>query len=217
MFPEDALYEYDASFKSGSQTSGKTITEVLMEAKKESKPEVKEEIVEKEEVKDENLEQALEEPSSLENIFESVINENNVPEIEDVKEEVIEPIVEPTEEVKPLFSENNEDSVEFEEVKEDKDTLKELLTSLEINLSNENIEKLRSDYNEELITKNIEILKNHNIDLSVLNENVEILNDTELNEKLEKLISVGKESRDISLMPSVLVKYDLKGLNNTYL
>ena len=215
MFPEDALYEYDASFKSGSQTSGKTITEVLMEAKKESKPEVKEEIVEKEEVKDENLEQALEEPSSLENIFESVINENNVPEIEDVKEEVIEHIVEPTEEVKPLFSENNEDSVEFEEVKEDKDTLKELLTSLEINLSNENIEKLRSDYNEELITKNIEILKNHNIDLSVLNENVEILNDTELNEKLEKLISVGKESRDISLMPSVLVKYDLKGLNNT--
>ena len=215
MFPEDALYEYDASYKSGSQTSGKTITEVLMEAKKESKPEVKEEIVEKEEVKNENLEQALEEPSSLENIFESVINENNVPEIEDVKEEVIEPIVEPTEEVKPLFSENNEDSVELEEVKEDKDTLKELLTSLEINLSKENIEKLRSDYNEELITKNIEILKNHNIDLSVLNENVEILNDTELNEKLEKLISVGKESRDISLMPSVLVKYDLKGLNNT--
>ena len=44
MFPEDALYEYDASFKSGSQTSGKTITEVLMEAKKESKPEVKEKI-----------------------------------------------------------------------------------------------------------------------------------------------------------------------------
>ena len=215
MFPEDALYEYDASFKSGSQTSGKTITEVLMEAKKESKPEVKEKIVEKEEVKDENLKQALEEPSSLENIFESVINENNVPEIEDVKEEVEQSIVEPTEEVKPLFSENNEDSVEFEEVKEDKDTLKELLTSLEINLSNENIEKLRSDYNEELITKNIEILKNHNIDLSVLNENVEILNDKELNEKLEKLISVGKESRDISLMPSVLVKYDLKGLNNT--
>ena len=217
MFPEDALYEYDASFKSGSQTSGKTITEVLMEAKKESKPEVKEEIVEKEEVKNENLEQALEEPSSLENIFESVINENNVPEIEDVKEEVEQSIVEPTEEVKPLFSENNEDSVTTvtEEVKEDKDTLKELLTSLEINLSNENIEKLRSDYNEELIIKNIEILKNHNIDLSVLNENVEILNDTELNEKLEKLISVGKESRDISLMPSVLVKYDLKGLNNT--
>ena len=58
-------------------------------------------------------------------------------------------------------------------------------------------------------------MKKHNIDLSVLNENVEILNDTELNEKLEKLISVGKESRDISLMPSVLVKYDLKGLNNT--
>lgn len=36
MFPEDALYEYDASFKSGDKASGKTITEVLAEAKKES-------------------------------------------------------------------------------------------------------------------------------------------------------------------------------------
>ena len=36
MFPEDALYEYDASFKSGDKTSGKTITEVLAEAKKET-------------------------------------------------------------------------------------------------------------------------------------------------------------------------------------
>ena len=40
MFPEDALYEYDASFRSGDKASGKTITVVLVEAKKES--EVKE-------------------------------------------------------------------------------------------------------------------------------------------------------------------------------
>src|SRR5699024_521786 len=39
MFPEDALYEYDASYKSKDQTTGKTITEVLMEAKKESNKE----------------------------------------------------------------------------------------------------------------------------------------------------------------------------------
>ena len=36
MFPEDALYEYDATYKSGGAVNGKTITEVLMEAKKES-------------------------------------------------------------------------------------------------------------------------------------------------------------------------------------
>ena len=39
--------------------------------------------------------------------------------------------------------------------------------------------------------------------------------DITLAEKIDKLIAIGKESRDISLMPSVLVKYDLNGLNNT--
>ena len=42
-----------------------------------------------------------------------------------------------------------------------------------------------------------------------------MLLDKELAEKIDKLIAIGKESRDISLMPSVLVKYDLNGLNNT--
>ena len=71
------------------------------------------------------------------------------------------------------------------------------------------------NYDEELITKNIESLKAHNINLEILIDNTELVYDKELNEKIEKLISIGKESRDISLMPSVLVKYDLKGLNNT--
>ena len=34
-------------------------------------------------------------------------------------------------------------------------------------------------------------------------------------EKINKLLSLGKEAKDISLMPSVLTKYDLQGLNNT--
>lgn len=208
MFPEDALYEYDASFKSGSQTSGKTITEVLMEAKKESKSEVKEE------PKEETILDS-EEPSSLENIFESVMSENNIPDVEE-PEETKEDIVE---EVKPLFSDNNEDNVMQSKAEEHSNNdIASLLQNLGLNLNDINKEKLDKVINsnaEETINKNIEALKSHEIDLDILIENIELLLDKELAEKIDKLIAIGKESRDISLMPSVLVKYDLNGLNNT--
>ena len=49
----------------------------------------------------------------------------------------------------------------------------------------------------------------------ILKDNVELLYDKELAQKIEKLLSLGKVAKDISLMPSVLTKYDLQGLNNT--
>ena len=212
MFPEDALYEYDASFKSGSQTSGKTITEVLMEAKKESKSEVKEE------PKEETILDS-EEPSSLENIFESVISENAIPDVEEPEEEHEEK-EEPKEDVasavKPLFSDNNEESVTQSKVEEDSNNaIASLLENLGLNLNREKLDKVINSDDEETINKNIEVLKSHEIDLDILIENIELLLDKELAEKIDKLIAIGKESRDISLMPSVLVKYDLNGLNNT--
>lgn len=179
MFPEDALYEYDASLKS-TDKSGKTITEVLAEAKKESNivEEAAEEIV------------VPEESAEIEEIFEKVIEEN----------------------VLPLEVEENEIKVT------EKDKLIEMLNSLEVNtssISNEKIEMILAHYDEELIKNNISVLKENGIDLNILEENAEILYDSELKEKLEKLLNLGKEAKDISLMPSVLVKYDLKGLNNT--
>lgn len=179
MFPEDALYEYDASLKS-TDKSGKTITEVIAEAKKESSvvEETEPEII----VPEENAE--------IEEIFEKVIEEN----------------------VLPLEVEENEIKVT------EKDKLIEMLNSLEVNtsnISNEKIEMILAHYDEELIKNNISALKENSIDLNILEENAEILYDSELKEKLEKLLNLGKEAKDISLMPSVLVKYDLKGLNNT--
>lgn len=209
MFPEDALYEYDASFKSGSQTSGKTITEVLMEAKKESKSEVKEE------PKEETILDS-EEPSSLENIFESVISENVIPDVEEPEEEHEEDAASA---VKPLFSDNNEESVTQSKIEEhSNNAITSFLENLGLNLNSINKEKLDKVINsddEETINKNIEVLKSHEIDFDILIENIELLLDKELAEKIDKLIAIGKESRDISLMPSVLVKYDLNGLNNT--
>lgn len=200
MFPEDALYEYDGIYKSRDKASRKTITDVLVEAKKESNAEV---IETKEEISVPEVEASLEAPSALEDIFDKVITENNIPEAQEVIENVA------TDEETIAATEN--------ELPE-KEKLTELLKSLEVNvnlLTNEDLEKILTNYDEELIKANIEALKKYKIALDVIKDNPEILYDKELKEKLEKLINIGKEARDISLMPSILVKYDLKGLNNT--
>ncbi len=75
--------------------------------------------------------------------------------------------------------------------------------------------KILENYDENLLKKNVEILKSKNMDLDILLENYEILYDSELQEKLDKLLAIGKEVEDICLMPSILVKYDLNGLTNT--
>lgn len=209
MFPEDALYEYDGIYKSRDKASRKTITDVLVEAKKESQAENKEEVKKVEETAPE-VEASLEAPSALEDIFDKVITENNIPEIETVAEET-------NDEVKPLFNENQSE-VSIGKEKTEKEKLTEILTSLEVNdslLTSEQLKKILANYDEELIKTNIGTLKEYKISLDIIKENPEVLYDKELKEKLEKLINIGKEARDISLMPSILVKYDLKGLNNT--
>ena len=207
MFPEDALYEYDASFKSGEKASGKTITEVLVEAKKEStavQPEVKAE--ESESINDlEPIKASADSEPILEDIFNKVIEENI--------------LVEPTPQVEnssaPIFA---DPTPIVEDKQSEKEKLYEVMRESGLDPEDYNaksIEKLLTNYNADTLKNNVAELKNKNIDLKILRENIEILYDLELAQKIDKLLDLGKEARDISLMPNVLVKYDLKGLNNT--
>ncbi len=221
MFPEDALYEYDASKKS-SDKSGKTITEVLVEAKKESvhEPEPVEPVLEH-----------VPETSQLEDIFDKVMEENKVleptkEEVTEVQEESAEPVIEKVEtqelfkeEKESLFTEPSESivSAKPEEVNE-KTKLENLLNELGLvssRFSNDDILKILASYDEDLIKKNVNCLKENNIDLDILYTHSSILTDQELDLKIAKLTTIGKSTKDISLSPKVLVKYDLKGLNNT--
>lgn len=207
MFPEDALYEYDASFKSGEKASGKTITEVLVEAKKEStavQPEVKAE--ESESINDlEPIKASADSEPILEDIFNKAIEENI--------------LVEPTPQVEnssaPIFA---DPTPIVEDKQSEKEKLYEVMRESGLDPEDYNaksIEKLLTNYNADTLKNNVAELKNKNIDLKILRENIEILYDLELAQKIDKLLDLGKEARDISLMPNVLVKYDLKGLNNT--
>ncbi len=211
MFPEDALYEYDASFKSGDKVSGKTITEVLAEAKKESEPKVTKVETKKEEVVETNLDPVKESASKdsvLEEIFDKVIEEN--------KDKL--GIETPPAKTSIFEEEQTPEEVKAEPTTNVKDELFKVMEESGLNpndFSASSVDKLLNNYDADTLKNNVAELKNKNIDLRILRENIEILYDKELKEKIDKLLGLGKEARDISLMPNVLVKYDLKGLNNT--
>ncbi len=200
MFPEDALYEYDASFKSGDKASGKTITEVLAEAKKES--EAREDVAKaKTDLAENNdniaaVKESAEKESVLEEIFDKVIEENTIADAEEPKT-LEEQSTDNQSEKDKLYNVMKENGLDPEDY------------------SAKAIEKLLTNYEPETLKNNVAELRSKNIDLKILRDNIEILYDSELSQKIAKLLELGKEARDISLMPNVLVKYDLKGLNNT--
>ncbi len=171
MFPEDALYDYDANLNGH------------------------------EEIKVEENEPAVAVDTTLET---EVVGEDLTKEIL-AEEETIA---------------SKEETVETHETNPEsaKGLLEKTLMEAGLNanqFSDKAITKILENYDAELIKKNVEILKNKNMQLDILFDNYELLYDQELNEKVEKLLEIGKEISDICMMPSVLVKYDLNGLKNT--
>ena len=202
MFPEDALYEYDATLKSGDKQSGKTISEVIAEAKQESKDQIFDTVA-----LDQKVEVESEKEEDVPNIGEVKESVNETPILEDIFSQVIEKIEIPKEE-----------QVKNEDNKSEKEKLLQVLNESglnEFNFKDEDLKKIMEHYDKDTLTKNVNTLKSNKISLDILKDNVELLYDKELDEKINKLLSLGKVARDINLVPSVLTKYDLKGLNNT--
>ena len=202
MFPEDALYEYDASQKSSDKQSGKTISEVIAEAKQESKDQIFDAPVQPEKVEVKN------EKEEIPNISEVKESVNETPALEDIFSQVIDQIEVPIQ----------EEQVNVEDNKSEKEKLLQLLDENGLNKFNfkdEDLKKIMENYDKDTLVKNVNTLKNNKINLDILKDNYSLLYDKELDEKINKLLSLGKEAKDISLMPSVLTKYDLQGLNNT--
>ena len=202
MFPEDALYEYDASQKSSDKQSGKTISEVIAEAKQESKDQIFDAPVQPEKVEVKN------EKEEIPNISEVKESVNETPALEDIFSQVIDQIEVPIQ----------EEQVNVEDNKSEKEKLLQLLDENGLNKFNfkdEDLKKIMENYDKDTLVKNVNTLKYNKINLDILKDNYSLLYDKELDEKINKLLSLGKEAKDISLMPSVLTKYDLQGLNNT--
>ena len=115
----------------------------------------------------------------------------------------------------PQEKEEQETAKALKEEEIVKERLIELLKEYGIDYldyTSEEIEELLENFDEKTMKENLEYLKNKKLNYDILINHVSILYDRDLKEKIELLISAGKEMLDIYLNPSVLVKYDLKQL-----
>lgn len=126
----------------------------------------------------------------------------------------------PGKSISDVFQEAKENVSEIkEETKKlsPKEELIELLKELGfdyLDFTSNDLEKILSNYDEENLRKNVEYANNQKIKLDLFVDNVELLYDKELDEKINKLIEVGKDTFDIYLNPNILTKYNKDNLEN---
>lgn len=168
MFPEDALYDYDAKLK---ESEKKSISEVMQEAKNQ---EVVEEVTP-------IVEPVKESPEIKEEIVASPKMEEPVIEEKFDREDLID-----------LFNEIGLDYLDY---------------------TTRDLEEILANFNEKVIRRNVSIFKNNDLSLDVFVDNINLLYDKELEAKVDRLLRIGKSALDIYLNPTVLTKYDYRGLD----
>ena len=239
MFPEDALYDYDKQYHENNN-NGKSISDVLIEAKESISKPITDIFEESKEASDYNSAS----DSDINIALTSNDIEKNNGDDNEASEDTSKSISDLLGSSDETFSFNNEESNVFEpinvsefnpfnekeeetpapaEVKEEpvvtdeEETMMDLFKRL--GLSNimfveSELEELINLDDKKIVEKNVNILNEYNINLDIVSDNVNILSDPELKEKIELIISEGKSADDIYFNPSVLKKYDYKGLEN---
>lgn len=132
-------------------------------------------------------------------------------------ENKIKNAVQPGKSISEVFAEAKESVVE-EKVLSPKENLISLLTELEfdyLDFTSNDIDKILANYNEIDLRKNVLYAKEKGLKLDFFIDNIELLYDSELERKINKLIEVGKEPFDIYLNPNILTKYSINNLEET--
>ena len=217
MFPEDALYEYDKQYQD-AQNHGKSISDVLIEAKEsvakpigeifsEADTSLNDSInEEKNDVSDEDIKRISDE---ITDILNKLDNNDNKPLFDDVKLDNL-PIEDKEEDVKP---EVNEVKIEDDNEETMMDLFKRLGLS-EIMFVESELSDLIALDDKNLVEKNVGILNKYGINVDVISDNVNILSDPELDEKINLILETGKTVDDIYFNPSVIKKYNYQGLKD---
>ena len=165
MFPEDALYDYDAKVK---ESEKKSISEVMQEAKSQeieaSTPQAAEETIEKEPV-----------------------------QVNPIKVE--EPVVEKKFDREDLIDLFNEIGLDY------------------LDYTTSDLDQVLEHFNEKVMRRNVNIFKENDLSLDIFVDHINLLYDKELEAKMDRLLRIGKSALDIYLNPTVLTKYDYKGLD----
>ncbi|MCR5788092.1 MAG: hypothetical protein K6G37_03305 [Bacilli bacterium] len=210
MFPEDALYDYDRKQKEANSNS-RSISDVLIEAKESVTRPIGEIFT------NDNEEKTVE----LEEYNEPVEEDNNSESISDIlkNEDLDKPFTfenVQTEEL-PSFDIKEEVKEEEEQPLQTEESMMDLFKRLglsEIMFVESELSSLIELEDKQIVENNVNILNKYGINLDIVSDNVNILSDKELDEKIETIIEAGKSADDIYFNPSVLKKYDLAGLRN---
>lgn len=114
-------------------------------------------------------------------------------------------------------SEEEDSSAGVSAILSPKEELIKLLTELGfdyLDFTNNDLDKVLANYNQIDLRKNVEVAKDNSLNLDLFVDNVELLYDKEFEQKLKKLVEVGKEPFDVYLNPDVLIKYNKETLDN---
>lgn len=142
-------------------------------------------------------------------------------------EKKLKNIEQPGKSISEVFAEAKENTIELDTIEEPKEEEKKLSPKEELiallkelgfdylDFTSNDLDKILSNYNAADLRKNVMFAKEKNIKLDLFVDKVELLYDKELEEKITKLLEVGKETFDIYLNPNILTKYSVDGLVST--
>lgn len=141
-------------------------------------------------------------------------------------ENKIKNVENPGKSISDIFAEAKEtaeERVSYEKNNDDiktspKEELINLLTELGfdyLEFTNNDIDKILSNYNEVTLRNNVKYAKDNNLNLDIFIDNVEFLYDTDFIAKINKLVEIGKDIFDIYLNPNILKKYNINDLTST--
>lgn len=105
--------------------------------------------------------------------------------------------------------------VEEPKVEVKKTSVQDILSNNGFNATDFSLNDLafvEDNFKEEVLVKNINVIKELGLNSDIFLDNIELFVDEELKEKLDTLLNVGKVPFDIYLNPSILVKYDINEL-----
>ncbi len=184
MFPEDALFDYDTRLK---ESEKKSIKEVMKEAKNQD---------DAKDFEEEKLEESAEQDvTPAEKTLTAPIADPEPTEVIETKPE--------EKEVSPEKNFDKEDLIDlFNEIGLDY-----------FDYTSTDLENILEHFNEKVIRRNVAIFKNNDLSLDIFVDNISLLYDKELEAKVDRLLRIGKSALDIYLNPTVLTKYDYRGLD----
>ena len=142
-------------------------------------------------------------------------------------EKKLKNIEQPGKSISEVFAEAKENTINVEEDKEPKGEIRKLSPKEELiellkelgfdflDFTSSDLDKILANYKEEDLRRNVEFAKDKNIKLDLFVDNVELLYDSELKEKINRLLEVGKDTFDIYLNPNILIKYNREELVST--